>query len=126
MSGAVFVPVVIGVLTYRLVFKFGTMRIAERELGNPITDELTSGSVSLDVLSCLFWAALQPGHRMTREASDDLIDSAGIEQVGKWIGEGVTAYFGVGKPGLDEQGAEPGESPGEAVSPARRSQRRAS
>lgn len=96
MSAAVKLPATIGGQEFRLTFKFGVMRQAEQELGRPITTELASGAVGLDVLSCLFWAALQPDHRMSRDASDDLVDTAGLEQVGKWIGDGVGRYFGTG------------------------------
>lgn len=105
MSAAVSLPVRIGDADFRLTFKFGVMRLAEQELGRPITTELASGAVGLDVLSCLFWAALQPAHPLTREGADDLIDAAGIEQVGKWIGEGVGRYFGTADaPGSEEAG----------------------
>jgi hypothetical protein len=97
MAAAVILPAEIGGQPYRLTFKFGSMRIAEVELGRPITAELASGQIGLDVLSCLFWAVLQPAHRMTREGSDDLIDAAGIEAVGKWIGEGLGRYFNDGE-----------------------------
>ncbi len=96
MSAAVVTEALIDGKTYRLTFKFGTMRIAEAELGKPITAELASGEVTLAVLSCLFWAVLQPHHRMSRDGADDLVDAAGLEQVGKWIGEGLGLYFNRG------------------------------
>ena len=103
MSAAVKLPVTIGGQDLRLTFKFGVMRQAEQELGRAITTELASGAVGLDVLSCLFWAALQPDHRMSRDASDDLVDAAGLAQVGQWIGEGVGRYFGTGDAPVQEE-----------------------
>lgn len=94
MSGAVIVPAMIAGQSLRLTFKFGTMALAERELGQPVTDALARGSMGLDMLGCLFWAALQPAHRMTRAASDDLVDEAGIEAVAGWVGKGLAQYFG--------------------------------
>lgn len=94
MSGAVTFPVQIGAGTYTLTFKFGVMRVAEQELGRPFINELSAGQAGLEVISCLFWAALRPKHAMTRDGADNLIDEAGIAQVGQWIGEGVKRYFG--------------------------------
>lgn len=103
MSAAVILPAEIGGQDFRLTFKFGVMRLAEQELGRPITTELASGAVGLDVLSCLFWAALQPAQPMTRDRADDLIDSAGVAQVGQWIGEGVGRYFGTADAPVQEE-----------------------
>lgn len=118
MSAAVILPVEIGGQQLRLSFKFGSMRLAEAELGRPITAELAKGEVSLDVLSCLFWAVLQPNHRMTRDASDDLVDQAGFGTIAGWIGEGVSRYFA---PGVSEAAAEAdaGE-PAAAAKPAKK------
>lgn len=104
MSAAVQLPVTIGNTAANLVFKFGTLRQAEQELGRPITAELASGNVGMDVLSALFWAVLQPSLRITREASDDMVDEVGVEQVAAWIGEGLTRYF-AGEHGADESAA---------------------
>ncbi len=107
MSAAVQVPLEIGGTVYRLTFKFGTMRTAERELGRPITSELAKGEIGFDMLSALFWAVLQPSHLMTREATDDLVDKAGVEPVAAAIAEGMARYFA---PDVAE-GAEAGNHP---------------
>lgn len=99
-------PLEAGGRTLNLVFKFGTMRVAERELGRPLTSALASGDVGFDELSAIFWAALQPSLKITREASDDLVDEIGVEAVTKAVLVGVSRVFG----------KDPGESaaPGEA------------
>lgn len=104
MGAPVTLPVQIGEQTYRMVFKFGTIRTFENAIGKPLSEafpqddgEVKPTAMSLDTLSALFWATLQPSHRITREASDDLIDQAGIAQVGEWIGEGMRGYFGGGE-----------------------------
>jgi hypothetical protein len=83
----------IGERSFNLVFKFGTIRAVEAELGRPITQELATGDIGLDMLSGLFWAVLQPSLAITREGSDDLIDEAGIEVVTQWMTEGLIRYF---------------------------------
>ena len=103
MSGPVNLPVEIGGARYSLIFKFGTMRLVEAELGQSMFDVMAAGEVGANALSAIFWAALQPKHRMVREASDDLIDAAGVVQIGAWIGEGLGQYFGEAEePSLDE------------------------
>lgn len=109
MSAAVSLPLEIGGSTYRLTFKFGTMRVAERELGRPITSELASGEIGLDMLSALFWAVLQPSHLMTRDASDDLIDVAGVQVVAAAIAEGLGRYFAPDVPSGDADQGEAGQ-----------------
>jgi hypothetical protein len=92
MSGAIVTPIEIGNETYTLTFKFGTMRIAEIEIGKPIVS-LTTSDFGFDVISSLFWAVLQPKHNMTRDASDNLVDVAGVASVGTWVSDGLAAYF---------------------------------
>lgn len=105
MSAAITVPVVIGTNTWRLTFKFGTIRIFEVELGKTMAEafgdfgagdeaaaEAAARKIPMDVWSALFWAALQPAHRVTREASDDLVDEAGLPQVIEWCLRGLAAY----------------------------------
>lgn len=111
MSAAVTLPLEIGGSTYRLTFKFGTMRVAERELGRPITSELASGEIGLDMLSALFWAVLQPSHLMTRDASDDLIDVAGLQPVATAIADGLSRYFAPDVPAEGDAAAEAGNGP---------------
>lgn len=122
MSAAVVKPVAIGGRTWRLTFKFGTIRIFERELGKPLAEAFPKGEdaapVALDTLSALFWASLQPAHRLTRDAADDLVDEAGIEAVGGWIGEGLSAYFaGPARPAEDAGSGELAEGNGTLGSP---------
>lgn len=103
-----------------LHFNFGMMRLAEKELGEPIHSAFkkepgADGAddqyrVSFDAISVIWWAALNRKHRMTREGTDTLVDEAGFEQVAKWVAEGIREYFGGGKkadgdeaaPGTDE------------------------
>ncbi len=106
MSSAIVHPVTIGGVSYRLHFKFGTIRLFERELGKPIGEvfaffgrdlseaelELATSRIPLDAWSAFFWAVLQPAHVMSREAADDLIDVAGTEQVVRWLFAGFAAY----------------------------------
>lgn len=106
MSQAIKHTVKIGDISYTLVFKFGTIRLFEQALGRPLAEALPEfrdgmseaeaekavKSVTLDVWSSLFWAVLQPGHRMTQEGTDDLIDEAGPEQVVEWLLRGIAAY----------------------------------
>lgn len=101
MSGAVIKTVSIDGATFRLSFKMGTMRLAEQQLGKEILPNL--GSVA--GISALFWAVLQPAHRMTQEATDDLIDAAGLKQVGEWLGDGMREYQGVPAEEAEDDGA---------------------
>ncbi|XUU60641.1 hypothetical protein ACRAQ6_13940 [Erythrobacter sp. HA6-11] len=96
MSGAVTKVLEIGSTTYRMVFKFGTLRMAEKELGENIASVFSGGGekVGFDVVNAVFWASLQPAHRVTREKADDLIDEAGLEAVMAQIAAGVAEYFG--------------------------------
>jgi hypothetical protein len=102
----------IGGLPYRLVFKFGTLRLAEKELGESIAAVFGGGGekVGFDAISAVFWAALQPGHRVTREKSDDMIDEAGLPKVMEVISEGISAYFGVEAAAAGEE-ADEGNAP---------------
>jgi hypothetical protein len=106
-------PVEIGGVPYRLHFKFGTIRLFEREMGRPLAEvfdfvgksaaevEDASARIPLDAWSAFFWAVLQPTHLMTREASDALIDDAGLETVVRWLFAGFAAY-NAGDPALLE------------------------
>lgn len=108
---AVQLPVTIGERTLNLVFKFGTIRLAEQELGRPISAEMASGNAGLDLISALFWAVLQPSLKITREGSDDLVDEAGFEQVAAWIGTGISRYFGGGDEPAEAGNAKPAKKP---------------
>lgn len=125
MSGAVHKAIEIGGTTYRLVFKFGTLRLAEKELGESIAAVFGGGGekVGFDALSAVFWAALQPGHRVTREKSDDLIDEAGLSAVMTVLTEGIGAYFGASAPADEtaEADGEEGNAPAPAKSKPRKS-----
>jgi len=105
MAAAITLPVDIDGNTWKLTFKFGTIRIFEVELGQTMAEtfgvfkagdedqaEEVAKSIKMEVWSALFWSALQPAHRITREAADDLIDAAGIAQVIEWCLRGLAAY----------------------------------
>ncbi|PKB19658.1 hypothetical protein B0I00_1898 [Novosphingobium kunmingense] len=81
----------------KLVFKFGTLRKAERELGRSLTSAMAEGNIGFDELSAIFWAALQPSLLITRDGSDDLIDAIGVVEVTRAVMEGVSAAFGKGE-----------------------------
>lgn len=83
---------------FTLNFNFTTMRMAEKELGAPIHTIFNGGqAVGFEAMSVIWWASLNRKHRMTREATDALVDEAGLEQVTKWIVEGLGEYSGGGK-----------------------------
>ena len=95
MSGAVTKVVEIGGQNYTLTAKFGTARLAEKELGIPIPKLMSDvESIGFDAVSSLFWAFLQPKHMMTREGADNLIDECSVEQVTGWVGGCLAEYFG--------------------------------
>lgn len=99
--------------TFTLKFNFGMARAAETELGIPLTSAFNAGASAMNTISAVWWAALQANHPMTREASDELIDAGGLEQVTKWVTGGLSEYFNGGN-------AKPGE-PGKAKpKPARK------
>lgn len=103
MSGAVTKQVEIHGSTYTLTAKFGTARLAEKEIGMPIPRMMQDVSaVGFDAISCLFWAFLQPRHQMTRDGSDNLVDEAGVEKVTEWVGECLAEYFGAGEDAGDK------------------------
>lgn len=108
MSGAVSKPVTIDGHPYTLVFKFGTLRLAEKELGESVASVFGGDGekIGFDAVSAVFWASLQSKHMMAREAADDLIDKAGLQQVLAWVGEGVSAYFGADEPSATPASAE--------------------
>lgn len=120
MSGPIVHAVQIGGIPYRLCYKFGSLRLFERELGKTLAEalpltienaavlsdaeieaELTAraGKIPLEVWSALWWAVLQPHHMMTRDASDSLIDEAGPDMVVRWL-LGGTAAYSAGDPAL--------------------------
>jgi hypothetical protein len=113
VNGASHKVIEIGGNTYRLVFKFGTLRLAEKELGESIAAVFGSGGqkVGFDAISAVFWAALQPGHRVTREKSDDLIDDAGLAAVMAVITEGISAYFGASAASAEPAPGDAGNAP---------------
>lgn len=94
MNGTLTMPVDIGGRSLKLVFKFGTLRLAERELNQgSLLEVFGAGNFGMEATSAIFWAVLQPAHAMTREAADNLIDEAGFDQVLAWIREGMAAIF---------------------------------
>lgn len=94
----------IGDRALTLNFNFTTMRVAEKELGAPIHTIFNSeaGAVGFEAMSVIWWAALNRKHKMTREATDQLVDEAGLEQVTTWIVEGLSEYSGTGDASADD------------------------
>ena len=89
---------------YRLRFNFGFARLAEQELGLSITKAFTADAPAMNTISAVWWAALQADHPLTRAATDELIDAAGLEQVTHWVIEGIGQYFGGGAAKAGEPG----------------------
>lgn len=126
MAAPVSLPVEIAGRTFKLTFKFGTIRVFERELGVPLAEAFggkagseddaaaLAAKIPLDTWSALFWSALQPAHMMTREGADDLIDAAGLEQVVDWCSRGLAAYQSENPALLDPEQDEPGNAPAPA------------
>lgn len=101
----------IGDRAFTLNFNFNAMRMAEKELGQPIMsvfqkDGAGEVKISFDALSALWWAVLQRKHRITREACDTLVDEAGLDAVAGWLTEGLSAYFGVAGDSEPDEGDE--------------------
>ncbi|OWQ95115.1 hypothetical protein [Sphingopyxis witflariensis] len=98
----------IGGTAHTLKFNFGMARLAEQELGVSLMSAFRENSAAMNTISAVWWAALQANHPMSREAADELIDAAGLEQVTTWLVEGLGQYFGGGK--ASPEGA-PGNAP---------------
>jgi len=112
MSGAVMKQIDIDGSTYTLVAKFGTARLAEKEIGTSIPKMMQDvGSIGFDAISCLFWAFLQPKHRISRDGSDDLVDRAGVNQVTEWVGSCLADYFGAGESDAEQKVPDEGKKP---------------
>lgn len=104
MSAAVQKTVEIDGGAYTLVAKFGTMRLAEKELGVSIPSLVGNiENIGFDAISGLFWAFLQPKHRITRDAADNLIDEAGFNVIVDWVGACLSDYFGGGETADEEE-----------------------
>lgn len=100
---------------FTLSFNFTTMRMAEKELGAPIHTIFNGGeTVGFEAMSVIWWAALNRKHRMTREATDNLVDEAGLEKVTEWIVEGLAEYSGTGSDDETPAPAEAGSAEGKA------------
>lgn len=84
--------------TLKLVFKFGTLRKAETELGRTLTKSMAGGDMGFDEVSAVFWAALQPSLMISRDGSDNLIDIVGPVAATKAVMEGIAAVFGSMEP----------------------------
>lgn len=100
MSAAVTKVLEAGGQRHELVFKFGTLRMAEAELGKPIPS-ISGENFGFDTISAVLWAVLQPRHKITREASDDLVDHYGLEVIAKTIMAGLADYMSPGEDGAD-------------------------
>ena len=113
-------PVEIGDRALTLNFNFTTMRLAEKELGAPIHSLFNGGdAVGFEAMSVIWWAALHRKHRMTREATDMLVDEAGLEQVTTWIVEGLSEYSGTADadgPDMTNPAGEEGKAKGKGRS----------
>lgn len=81
----------------RLVFDFSTMRRAEQELGQPLPSDLASGNIGFNMISAVFWAALQRDRMMTRDGTDELVTQLGVKEVTALVMEGMQRIFGVGE-----------------------------
>lgn len=103
----------IGGETYTLKFNFGMARLAEQEVGVPLMSAFNANAAAMNTISAIWWAALHSKHPMARDASDELIDAAGLEQATKWVVDGLSQYFGGGKAG----------EPGKAKAPRARKPR---
>ena len=90
MSGAVIRSIELNGATYTSKFSFMTMRLADEVLPGGLEGE--SGGVSR--LSALFWASLQSKHRISRDASDNLVDELGLDAFREFMEEAMTAYKG--------------------------------
>ena len=94
--------------SYTLKFNFGFARLAEQEIGGTLTKAFAADAPAMNTISAVWWACLQANHPMTREASDELIDAAGLEPVTTWIIEGLSQYFNGGK--AAPKAGEPGKA----------------
>jgi len=102
----------IGEDAYTLSFNFGSIRLAEAELGQPVFSVMkTDEPLSLNAVSAIWWSTLQAKHRMTREGADALVDKAGVDAVIEWVITGLGEYITDGK-----AKPEPEEKPGKAGS----------
>lgn len=130
MSAAVSMPVQIGNRTVTLNFQFSTIRYFEEATGqrlhhafpflnipegdDPAAAQAARAAAADDVpwgtWAALFWASLQRGLKMTREAADDLIDEAGFEQVVMWCMAGLVAHL-TGNPALADSILSAGDAP---------------
>ena len=108
MPAPVTIPVDIKGQPHRLVFKFGTVAFFEEATGQNLFSAFpflgmmadatqdaarkAADAVEWRMWGSLFWAVLQPEHRITKDGAFDLIDQAGIEQVTVWCMAGLMAY----------------------------------
>lgn len=108
MPAPVTIPVDIDGQPHRMVFKFGTVAFFEEATGQNLfsafpflalmgADTQDAARKAADLVEwrlwgALFWAVLQPEHRITREGAFDLIDRAGLDQVTAWCMAGLMAY----------------------------------
>lgn len=112
----------IGDRALTLNFNFTTMRLAEKELGQPIHVVFSDAgaNVGFEAISVIWWAALNRKHKMVRDATDNLVDEAGLDQVSTWITEGIGEYMGAEKAPEGADDSEPeAESGGKAKGKAK-------
>lgn len=106
MPGPVTVSAEIGGQPYRLVFKFGSFGFFEDATGHNVQNafpffteedkikrEELASAVKWSTWGALFWAVLQPDHRITRDEANNMIDQAGFDQVVSWCIAGIAGYM---------------------------------
>lgn len=106
MPGPVTVPVEVAGQPLRLVFKFGSFSYFEDATGQNVQsafpffteeDEVKrtemANAVKWSTWGALFWAVLQPEHRVTRDEANNLIDQVGFDHVVSWCMAGIAGYM---------------------------------
>jgi len=67
MSALVEKQMAIGGRDYTLAFSFGSMRRAEKEIGQSIPNLMAQGGIGFDHGGTIFWAVLQRDHKLSME-----------------------------------------------------------
>jgi hypothetical protein len=85
---------------YDFVINMAAMRAVESEMEKKSGEVLQGlGEISMEGISCLFWAGLQTSTKMTREGSDSLLDVYGFTAALELVQEGIVAYLGTAPKG---------------------------
>ena len=106
MPGPVMVNAQIGGQPFRLVFKFGSFNYFEDATGENVQiafpffteedegkREVMANAVKWSTWGALFWAVLQPEHRVTCDEANNLVDQIGFDQVVSWCMAGIAGYM---------------------------------